>query len=84
MPTSATPRESSPQDASSIFEGAFACLHHLLLGHARLCDVFSRGGHTGMIGLAHHAAWVAPAHPENARDREAAALMDDLGQPHRP
>ncbi|MGA2479515.1 MAG: family 1 glycosylhydrolase [Spirochaetia bacterium] len=58
--------------------GAFACLHHLLLGHARLCDVFSRGGYTGMIGLAHHAAWVAPAHPENARDREAASLMDDL------
>jgi beta-glucosidase len=58
--------------------GAFSCLHHLLLGHARLCDAFTRGGRAGMIGLAHHASWVAPAHPENPRDREAAALMDDL------
>ena len=59
--------------------GAFASMHHLLLGHARLCDMFVRGGRTGMIGIAHHAAWVAPAHPDQPRDREAAALMDDLG-----
>jgi beta-glucosidase len=56
--------------------GALSCLHHLLLGHARLVE--AHGGRAGMIGLAHHAAWVAPADPESSRDREAAALMDDL------
>jgi beta-glucosidase len=56
----------------------FACQHHLLLAHARLCAAWEARGRGGMIGIAHHAVWVDPARPESRRDREAAALMDDL------
>jgi beta-glucosidase len=58
--------------------GALASLHHLLLGHARLCRLFAESGRAARFGLAHHAPWVAPARPANTRDRRAAALMDDL------
>jgi beta-glucosidase len=55
-----------------------ACEHHLLLAHARLCAAWQALGRRGWIGLAHHAVWVNPARPDSPRDREAAALMDDL------
>jgi beta-glucosidase len=57
--------------------GSLACAHHLVLAHARLCKLFAGSGRRGMIGLAHHAVWVAPARPDRHRDRETAALMDD-------
>jgi beta-glucosidase len=56
----------------------FACQHHLLLAHARLCAAWEALGRGGEIGIAHHAVCVDPARPERRRDREAAALMDDL------
>jgi len=57
--------------------GTMHCVHHLLLAHARLCRAWTESLGKGMIGLAHHAAWIDPANPESARDREAAAFIDD-------
>ena len=56
----------------------FACQHHLLLAHARLCAAWEARGMDGMIGLAHHALWAAPARPQDPRDCEAAMVMDEL------
>ncbi len=68
----------TPPGRRLAFRSAFACAHHLLLGHARLCRAWEEVGRPGMIGLAHHAIWVEPARPTDARDGEAAGLMDDI------
>jgi beta-glucosidase len=73
--------------------GMFHCLHHLLLGHARLCEAWTAmsGGAgerrtngaegaaaVGRIGLAHHSLWTAPADAGRERDIDAAAFMDEV------
>ena len=58
--------------------GLFHCLHHLLLGHARLCEAWEAEGRQGSIGMAHHSLWTSPADPARDRDVEAAAFMDDV------
>ena len=58
--------------------GLFHCLHHLLLGHARLCDAWTALGARGDIGIAHHSVWIAAADENRGRDVRAAAFMDDV------
>jgi beta-glucosidase len=58
--------------------GMARTIHFLLLAHSRLCEAWAAGGHTGLIGLAHHALAVAPANADRSRDREASDRMDDL------
>ncbi len=58
--------------------GMARSVHFLLLAHSRLCDAWSAGGRTGMIGLAHHSIVIAPADAARERDRRAAERMDAL------
>jgi beta-glucosidase len=58
--------------------GLFHCLHHLLLGHARLCEAWSATRGDGHIGLAHHSVWTSPADPARERDVAAAAFIDEV------
>ncbi len=57
--------------------GLFHCLHHLLLGHARLCEAWGAECGKGLIGLAHHSLGTSPADPDRERDEAAARFMDE-------
>jgi beta-glucosidase len=67
-----------PPGKKLAIKGMLHSVHHLLLAHARLCEAWRARGTRGLIGLAHHSVWVAPADPTRARDVQAAAFMDDL------
>jgi beta-glucosidase len=67
-----------PPGRKFALHGLFHCLHHLLLGHARLCDAWAACGGKGHIGLAHHSVWISPANPAHERDVRSARFMDDV------
>jgi len=67
-----------PPGRKFALRGLFHCLHHLLLGHARLCDAWAGLGANGDIGIAHHSVWIAAADENRERDVRAAAFMDDV------
>jgi beta-glucosidase len=66
-----------PPGRKIALKSLFHCLHHLLLAHARLCDIWGAVIGKGNIGLAHHSVWISPADPGRDRDVQAAAFMDE-------
>jgi beta-glucosidase len=65
-----------PPGKKFALRGLFHCLHHLLLGHSRLCQSWASILGKGSIGLAHHSVWMTPADPGSERDAAAADFMD--------
>jgi beta-glucosidase len=66
-----------PPGRRADFRSLFHAAHHLLLGHARLREMFPGLVPGGRLGITLSQNWISPRRPQSPRDREVAALMDE-------